>query len=477
MKKGLFFGIVFLGFISVGWFSITGAIRNVGDYPQPGGYDTSCQNKMTSKKFEDCHQPGSYDTSDQKKLETEEFWEIFRKMLDPDQPDSLCNRLLYRSNGIAGIARCLALHFPPSLVKTAIGVSPFIGGPHKADSCDWSNTRSFGYYNPEFVRRATELLIPERESLLSKILEPYYVRRLRHPARLLYIAHRVLTQNPELSETLVSIYNRDRNSDEGMCSGSTREIMFILSLKDETSLVENYLTNNNKVFNQQVVLFWLRRMIDGSINQFHDGLVKMISVFDPKFYNMWIGTPEFFTRCFIEDPFVTADYDSWYIVAQEKLQRNRKLMQQFASQWQIFCDTAAVTGRQVRLFRSNDVSSPPPSDHIIYRHITGIGECAGDTTDINFGWESISINRESISVAYYFNGFSGLDLERGMTVGQVENLLGTPARKNAHFMTYLSSSASDELHGDFFTDKSELFILFFVDGSLEVVKEIWIGSC
>jgi hypothetical protein len=86
-------------------------------------------------------------------------------------------------------------HVKKQLTATAIAklarLKVFVKGPHDKD-LDLTNAKSFGHYNPKFVRWLGAAIPGARSKAVRKVMQPLYNSTLKELARIFYVTGRKL---------------------------------------------------------------------------------------------------------------------------------------------------------------------------------------------------------------------------------------------------------------------------------------------
>lgn len=147
----------------------------------------------------------------------------------------------------------------------------FRDGPH-GGSFDFDQERSFGHYDPRFVRWLVDHGIPgAKDDALRAKTQPFYDRRLRIPVRAFYAAHLKLASDPNFAATEKRKYERYVSGDGQPPYWSYWEMF-------------------PGVYEAQAiagtgVAFWLRRAIDGTDAMFKEAIEKLLRTYDKKFFD------------------------------------------------------------------------------------------------------------------------------------------------------------------------------------------------
>jgi len=173
----------------------------------------------------------------------------------------------------------------------------FLSGPHGKDFNVRSN--EFGHYNPDFVQWAATHAIPgASDSVLRGITAPFYQNQLKEIARIYYLAHHYLGENPDLAVRLRQDYTEalkiladrpfldEMNSGPGGCLQNFGD--FVKSFDHSNDPPQ---TPHTYPWDSDISLyyastapgFWIRRQIDGTAPDFFALLTKLLQTYDAAF--------------------------------------------------------------------------------------------------------------------------------------------------------------------------------------------------
>jgi hypothetical protein len=166
----------------------------------------------------------------------------------------------------------------------------FLSGPHGTENLNLKARFSFGHYNPDFLRWFSDQLMEIlQDRAFVKTTSPLFKRYLSMTAKAYWATYKILNENPEELNTLLLDY-KTRIDNRTLPSGYYYNIAWeearnkFVSLK---ALGEYYASN----VTAPAVYFWLRRIIDGSHEQFFSMLESLLEAyqeienrlyFDPK---------------------------------------------------------------------------------------------------------------------------------------------------------------------------------------------------
>jgi hypothetical protein len=175
----------------------------------------------------------------------------------------------------------------PEQFEQLVGVPVFSGGPHHGATLDLENRRSFGRYNPAFVRWLRQSLVPALTSSAVRALgRGAYARAVAPLARIEYVTYQKLLHNPRCLEAERAKYEHALASgpipdgymeryydfmDDGFCGSPEGDF--------ERRSDDGWDGNVVKT----AVGFWLRRWMDGTQKEFAAALTDFLSAYDPGF--------------------------------------------------------------------------------------------------------------------------------------------------------------------------------------------------
>lgn len=145
-------------------------------------------------------------------------------------------------------------------------VPVFRSGPHGERLNAWSE-RSFGHYDPEFVRWASATLVPEPGSELQKRTQPFYDARIRSLARTYLDAGLALQANAAFTEGIAAGFAEDLADPAEVPGIPAGELA---RLDGKYGAGPAFLA----------AAFWIRRTIDGTADEFMAGLERLMTTFD-----------------------------------------------------------------------------------------------------------------------------------------------------------------------------------------------------
>jgi len=181
----------------------------------------------------------------------------------------------YYPNGGLRIFYCHAkTYLPYAQLKVLAGTPVFLTGPHSSTKLNMYAMDNFGHYNPEFVTWLHTTFIPTAEDKdFKEATESIFNTHVRGLAHAYYVTHIHLFKDKAFMEQELEKYKK------------LIEIGDIPEFYSDTYFsfanLDNEGMNGNIVKN--AVLFWLRRVMDGTEAEFFTALVKLLTIYDAEF--------------------------------------------------------------------------------------------------------------------------------------------------------------------------------------------------
>jgi hypothetical protein len=155
-------------------------------------------------------------------------------------------------------------------LESISGVPVFKSGPH-SDYLDLNSKKSFGHYNPQFLKWVSEkvmpiLLAPSFRKANQGIFDDY----LKVPALTFYKSFYFAMSNPENFSKMIKLYETKLNSPNGFTEGA-----YPLFREAADNIWDPLHCDS------EAVLFWVRRSIDGSFRSFSGMLLQILDVYAP----------------------------------------------------------------------------------------------------------------------------------------------------------------------------------------------------
>ncbi len=163
-----------------------------------------------------------------------------------------------------------------SVLENLSGVKVFLKGPHQKGKLKLDAKSDFGRYNPAFVSWLATHGIPGRQDpILRRQLQPVYDKHLRRTARGFYVAYQNLKAQPRRMKQVQTRYLEllEAKKDAGDFLQET--------FRDDT---DRYEKSDHDWYEVNVAHgFWVRRSIDGTIDEFRIVLARLLKTYDPNF--------------------------------------------------------------------------------------------------------------------------------------------------------------------------------------------------
>lgn len=192
---------------------------------------------------------------------------------------------------VTGI-RDLASHLAPivdlakiqSLTETPV----FLSGPHTNGPN--LNAADFGHYNPEFVRWATENLIPAaKDPVFRERSKAVYVRYLEEMTRVYWRVGTDFAKDEALLRRLAAGYGAviDQWKGEPSEAGTSARFEHLhratYSYSEAAGHGERWMTTNAPYHASVAMGFWMRRELDGSRAEFMGMIEALLKAYDEEF--------------------------------------------------------------------------------------------------------------------------------------------------------------------------------------------------
>lgn len=171
----------------------------------------------------------------------------------------------------------------------ASGLSVFSQGPHQGTQLKLDHRFQFGYYNPDFVRWMAEHLIPgAQDASLRKATQKHYDKYVKPLATLFYATWQKSRKEPECFRREVERY-RLLMEQKKLPEMYYERFFFYMN--------PDFCTHADKGFDyfykhgfdggydgnvvKTCIAFWMRRTMDGTADEFYQGLHKLLKAYDP----------------------------------------------------------------------------------------------------------------------------------------------------------------------------------------------------
>lgn len=176
-------------------------------------------------------------------------------------------------------------------LRRLTGMTVFIAGPHDENSLNLNTRNDFGHYNPEFVRRLPELILPAvHDPAFRRLSQPVYNQYLKDLARIHFLTYVKLRNNPDFAVAETEHYRQLTLSGE-MPEYHYEKYFFFMNPKFVANAEKGfsffYKNGFDGGFNGNVVktvtAFWIRRRIDNTAGDFFEGLKLLLQTYDAGF--------------------------------------------------------------------------------------------------------------------------------------------------------------------------------------------------
>jgi hypothetical protein len=170
------------------------------------------------------------------------------------------------------------------------GVQVFISGPHTAETLVLDSPYSFGRYNPAFIARLREILIPgASDRTFRAATQGVYDGSIRPLARVFFVTYRKLMNNQDFLIREEKNYLKALRTRTLEAYHYEKYFSFLnceypfggKNLSDFQGPGYDGLCDGNVV--KTCVAFWIRRSIDGTAGEFYAGLEKLLEAYDGEF--------------------------------------------------------------------------------------------------------------------------------------------------------------------------------------------------
>ncbi|NJK84057.1 MAG: hypothetical protein HC912_09890 [Saprospiraceae bacterium] len=215
-------------------------------------------NTILQYKMKEAFQTWEKNAIKQETSYTDAFYEKFSTWID--------NGLRYNYailNEIASI----------SILETAVGEKIFLSGPHEKE-LNFYATKSFGYYNPAFIAKASKVIDYSltNDSMFKQLGKYVYDRQLQKMTRLYHQSYQYLKANPAMTQQLMADYRAAMQN--GNEAGELIQSAFRSFADEKEELGRDWYVANTAPG------FWIRRMMDGTADQIHEVLEKVMTTYD-----------------------------------------------------------------------------------------------------------------------------------------------------------------------------------------------------
>ena len=218
---------------------------------------------------------------------------------DIGSSESRCGEFDYFPGGGMRNFYCHAINFIEyRRFAELAGVPVFISGPHTDEALTLDSRFTFGRYNPEFVARLGALLIPgDHDDVFRAATQAVYNDSIRPLARVFFVTYRKLMDNP-------AFLVQERKDYINAIKDMKLDSYYYEKYFDFLNCEYPYYGKNRSDFQdpgfdgicdgnvvKTCVAFWIRRSIDGTDDEFYEGLEKLLKVYDRDFFNSFRPLP------------------------------------------------------------------------------------------------------------------------------------------------------------------------------------------
>ena len=207
-----------------------------------------------------------------------------------DKTKNTCDEFDYFPEGGMRIFAChLKSLTSLEFLLEASGLTVFNQGPHKGSRLKLDHRHQFGHYNQDFVRWMVKHVIPGAEdTALRKATQAHYNKYVKPLATLFYATRQKAQQQPECFRREVERY-RSLMEKKKLPEMYYERFFFWMN--------PDFCTHTDAGFDyfykhgfdggydgnvvKTCIAFWMRRTIDGTADEFSQGLLKLLKAYDP----------------------------------------------------------------------------------------------------------------------------------------------------------------------------------------------------
>ncbi len=160
-----------------------------------------------------------------------------------------------------------------SILEAAVGKKIFLSGPHEKE-LNFYSTKSFGYYNPEFITKAAKVIDYSlaNDKVFTQLGRYVYNGRLQQMMRLYHQSYQYLKANPAMTKQIIADYSAAMQN--GNDAGEVIQSAFSSFADEKEELGRDWYVAIT------APSFWIRRMIDGTADQIYDVLKTVMTAYD-----------------------------------------------------------------------------------------------------------------------------------------------------------------------------------------------------
>lgn len=171
-----------------------------------------------------------------------------------------------------------------------VGVPVYASGPHTSEALVLDSRYSFGRYNPVFVARLRNILIPgESDQAFRAMTQGVYDGAIRPLARVFFVTYLKLMNNKEFFVQEKKDYANAIRTRTLEAYHYEKYFSFLnceypyggKNLSDFQGPGFEGICDGNVV--KTCVAFWIRRELDGTSGEFYTGLEKLLMAYDSEF--------------------------------------------------------------------------------------------------------------------------------------------------------------------------------------------------
>lgn len=195
----------------------------------------------------------------------------------------------YFPNGGPRIFAChVASSLPYERLVELAGMKVFLDGPHTAAGADLTAERSFGRYNPAFVRWAVDHLVPGADDAAFRVAtQPLYDSFVKPLATAFWLTWRKAQAEPRCFEREVDQYTSFLAGKQ-VSEMPYERYFFFMNDKFCTNPAGGFAFFHGRGFDggangnviKTTTAWWIRRSIDGTANEWARGLKKLLRTYD-----------------------------------------------------------------------------------------------------------------------------------------------------------------------------------------------------
>ncbi|PKA27873.1 hypothetical protein EHQ74_16780 [Leptospira levettii] len=176
-----------------------------------------------------------------------------------------------------------------------LGIQIFLEGPHSKYYLELNDQYQFGHYNPEFARKIRNLFLPAKtQPKFLQLTKPIYESWFKQTAREFFIVYQKLDSNPKFFRKEADRYLMLVEESRLDPYYFDRFILFLYPAftdnEDPEEAAKFFIFSGDENMDSQIVKelvgFWIRRKADGTDTEFILGLVDLIKLYDPEFYEL-----------------------------------------------------------------------------------------------------------------------------------------------------------------------------------------------